>query len=201
MARATRRRTPAGLTPKQERFCLEYLKDLNATQAAIRAGYTAHTADRQASRLLGYAEIGARVATLQAATARKLEVDRDLILRGFLRIASADLRRVMQTDPETGETTMRPVHEWPDDLALAVSAVKVKAFTPPQGRPYQVVQINLESRTGALTKLGQHLGLFREVPPPPAQDSGVLQVPMPIGADAWLGAAAQQQAALGRAAR
>ncbi|ENG5503925.1 terminase small subunit, partial [Yersinia enterocolitica] len=40
------------LTPKQELFCREYLKDLNATQAAIRAGYSEKTAQVQSSRLL-----------------------------------------------------------------------------------------------------------------------------------------------------
>ena len=40
------------LTPKQERFCQEYMKDLNGTQAAIRAGYSKETARQQAQRLL-----------------------------------------------------------------------------------------------------------------------------------------------------
>lgn len=49
------------ITPKQARFVSEYLVDLNGKQAAIRAGYAAHTADRQASRLLTKAEVRAAV--------------------------------------------------------------------------------------------------------------------------------------------
>jgi phage terminase small subunit len=51
-ARRSRRNPPAEFTPKQLRFVEEYLKDLNGTQAAIRAGYSARTAAVQASRLL-----------------------------------------------------------------------------------------------------------------------------------------------------
>lgn len=50
-----------GLTPKQQRFVDEYPIDLNATQAAIRAGYTAKTAEHQGSRLLGYVQIAAAI--------------------------------------------------------------------------------------------------------------------------------------------
>ena len=50
------------LTPKQERFVEEYLIDLNATQAAIRAGYSAKTAEAQGSRLLSNVNVSALVA-------------------------------------------------------------------------------------------------------------------------------------------
>ena len=52
-----RRRLPGRLTPKQERFVAEYLVDMNATQAAIRAGYSRKTADVQGPRLLGNVRI------------------------------------------------------------------------------------------------------------------------------------------------
>lgn len=53
------------LTEKRERFCIEYVKDFNGTQAAVRAGYSEATADRQASRLLRYAEVWDRINELQ----------------------------------------------------------------------------------------------------------------------------------------
>ena len=55
-----------GMTPKQQRFCEEYLIDCNGTQAAIRAGYSKHTADRIASENLGKPEIQAYLQTLMS---------------------------------------------------------------------------------------------------------------------------------------
>lgn len=62
------------LTPKQARFVAEYLVDLNATQAAIRAGYSAKTAQEQSSRLLSNVIIAKAVAANQAKIAKKVEV-------------------------------------------------------------------------------------------------------------------------------
>lgn len=61
------------LSPKQERFAREYLLDLNATQAAIRAGYSPKTAQEQASRLLSNVMVAARVAELKAKRAEKVD--------------------------------------------------------------------------------------------------------------------------------
>lgn len=64
----------AVLTAKQERFCAEYLVDLNATGAARRAGYSEATAGAQASRLLTNVKVKERIAKLQGAVAERLEV-------------------------------------------------------------------------------------------------------------------------------
>ena len=53
------------MTPRQEKFCIEYLIDLNATQAAIRAGYSKKTAEALASRLLRNVNIRSRIKELQ----------------------------------------------------------------------------------------------------------------------------------------
>jgi phage terminase small subunit len=83
------------LTPKQETFAQEYLVDLNATQAAIRAGYSARTAGSQGERLLKHVEISARVAELQAARAQRVEVTQDYVLRRIL----DNVERAMQAEP------------------------------------------------------------------------------------------------------
>ena len=64
------------LTPRQERFCREYLVDLNGSKASIRAGYAARSAHVTASRLLRNPKVAARIAELQAETAKRLEVTR-----------------------------------------------------------------------------------------------------------------------------
>jgi len=59
------RKGGSGVTPRQEKFCVEYLIDLNATQAAIRAGYSKKTAEALASRLLRNVNIRGRIKELQ----------------------------------------------------------------------------------------------------------------------------------------
>ena len=62
------------LTNKQKKFCREYVKDFNGTQAAIRAGYSEHTATEQASRLLINVKVGAFLAKLQAKIDEESEI-------------------------------------------------------------------------------------------------------------------------------
>jgi hypothetical protein len=75
------------LTPKQERFVAEYLIDLNATQAAIRAGYSADTAKQQGSRLLTNADVAAAVAARQVKVGNKLEITAERVADELSRIA------------------------------------------------------------------------------------------------------------------
>lgn len=69
-----------GLTPKQQRFVTEYLKDLNATQAAIRAGYSKKTADEIGRQLLGKTWVAAAVRKEMDARAKRTEIDADYVL-------------------------------------------------------------------------------------------------------------------------
>ncbi|MCT8281763.1 terminase small subunit [Xanthomonas translucens] len=68
------------LSPKQQRFVSEYLKDQNATQAAIRAGYSKGTAKQQGSRLLTNADVAAAVNKGQRRVAKKAEVTADSLM-------------------------------------------------------------------------------------------------------------------------
>ena len=69
------------LTAKQEAFVREYLIDLNATQAAVRAGYSAKTAEQQGHQLLKKTLVAAAIATVQAERAEKCSVDAQWVLR------------------------------------------------------------------------------------------------------------------------
>ncbi len=68
------------LTPKQERFCREFLVDMNGTKTSVRAGYSEKTAYSQASRLLRNAKVAAHIAQLQAETAKRLDVTVDSVM-------------------------------------------------------------------------------------------------------------------------
>lgn len=69
------------LNPKQERFCQEYIIDLNGKQAAIRAGYSERTAEVQASQLLTKLKVKEKIAELQKKTSDKLELTAEKVLR------------------------------------------------------------------------------------------------------------------------
>jgi phage terminase small subunit len=95
-----------GLTPKQERFVQEYLVDLNATQAAIRAGYSLNTAAQHAARLVRNVKVSAAIKAAQTEIAKSLGLDAQWVLRRLHEISD----RCVQAQPvldhqgnETGE--------------------------------------------------------------------------------------------------
>lgn len=77
------------LTPKQQKFCDEYLIDLNGTQAAIRSGYSEKTANEQASRLLVNVNIKEYLKLKQKKTTEKLEISKEEIVKLVLEIAKS----------------------------------------------------------------------------------------------------------------
>ena len=85
----------SNLTAKRRRFVLEYLIDSNATQAAIRAGYSPKTAKQQGSWLLRNVEVAKAVAEAQAKKAAELELDHEWVLRRLMQ----NVERAMQAEP------------------------------------------------------------------------------------------------------
>lgn len=74
------------LTPKQAQFVVEYLKDLNATQAAVRAGFSEHTATVQGSQLLAKPHIRAAIDAAKAGRVERTKIDADYVLAGIQRV-------------------------------------------------------------------------------------------------------------------
>ncbi|MGY2438571.1 terminase small subunit [Pseudomonas sp. SDO52101_S400] len=83
------------LTPKQQRFVDEYLIDLNATQAAIRAGYSKKTADQQASRLLTNVKVRAELSRSMSAREERTAITQDYVLFGIVEV----IERCRQVSP------------------------------------------------------------------------------------------------------
>ncbi len=75
--------TKGKLTPRQARFVDEYLIDLNATQAAIRAGYSAKNADKIGPRLVGESRVSAAIAEAQAKRSERITVSQDDVVKGL----------------------------------------------------------------------------------------------------------------------
>lgn len=86
---------PAALPPKQQRFVHEYLVDLNGTQAAIRAGYSKHTANEQSSQLLAKLSIQQAIAQARKEQQERTAITADKVLLEAWNIATADPRELV----------------------------------------------------------------------------------------------------------
>jgi hypothetical protein len=76
------------MTPRQQRFVNEYLVDLNATQAAVRAGYSARTANEQGARLLANASVAATIRSAEHVRSERVRITQEDVLRGLHREAT-----------------------------------------------------------------------------------------------------------------
>jgi phage terminase small subunit len=149
------------LTPKQERFVEEYLIDMNATQAAIRTGYSKATAEAQSSRLLANVKIAAAVSAAKAERSARTNITQDMILIELAKIGFSDLRKIL-----TKDGSIQSPHDWDDSTAGAISSMEVvsrSAGTDEDGnREFEYVsKIKTWDKLTALDKLGKHLGMFQ----------------------------------------
>ncbi|MCF5397124.1 terminase small subunit, partial [Pseudomonas syringae] len=93
------------LTAKQQRFVDEYLIDLNATQAATRAGYSKKTANEQGSRLLANVSVSAAIRQGMNARSGRVEITQDMVIKELAKIGFSDIRKVVRW----GETQVRMI--------------------------------------------------------------------------------------------
>lgn len=110
----------AKLTDKQELFAREYLKDLNATQAAIRAGYSEKTANEQASRLLANVNVQSFVASLKAERVEQVGIDAAYVLRRLVEIDQMDVLDILLANGE-----LKPIKDWPKTWRTTLSGMDV----------------------------------------------------------------------------
>lgn len=94
-SKATKPGDPSKLNPRQQQFVREYIIDLNATQAAIRAGYSEKSARAVASRLLTDANISTAVEQAKAARAEKTGISQDYVLD----VINQTIQRCLQAEP------------------------------------------------------------------------------------------------------
>lgn len=164
------------LTEKQKRFCDEYLKDLNATQAGIRAGYSEKGAHVTAHQLLKNTKVQSYIQSKNKKAEIKLEITRERVLLEYARIAFGDIRNLF----DDNGNLINP-KDMGDDIAAAVVSVEVshektstaKGSDDDTGETTNITEVTftrkvkLADKTKALDALGRHLGLFK----PDVQDN------------------------------
>ena len=140
------------MTKKQKRFVEEYLIDLNATQAAIRAGYSPDSAKEIGSENLTKPDIAKAVDQAIAERSRRTGVNAERVVRELAKIAFVNAGEVVDLD------TALLMDKISDDDMAAIQSVKVKTF----GEDGVEREVKLADKLKALELLGKHLGLFKD---------------------------------------
>lgn len=167
------------LPAKRQRFVEEYLIDLNATQAAIRAGYSARTADVQGAQLLGNLRVAQAVAEAKAERSRRLALTADRVLEEVAALAFSKLGDYARWDTDSFELIDS------DEIdSRAVLAVTQKTTTMTTDKGDLVIKrergIKLHDKVASLKILAQHLGIINERPGDQAVIQNVQVVVRPI---------------------
>lgn len=151
------------LTPKQERWCEEYLVDLNAAAAARRSGYSRNTATQIGTENLGKPVLQARIAELRRARSERVQVDAERVLRELCLLGFSNMADFMVAQ-EDG-TAFVDFSGLTRDKAAAIQEFVVEEFKDGKGedaRDVRRTKFKLADKKSALVEIGKHLGMFRE---------------------------------------
>lgn len=142
------------LTVKQRMFVEEYLIDLNATQAAIRAGYSAKTADQQGSRMLANVKVQQAIAERMAVRSKRTGVNQDRVVLELAKIAFVRMTDVVDSNGKIKQDASE------DDLSC-IESIKYKESDNEFGGSVER-EVKIASKLKALELLGKHLGMWND---------------------------------------
>lgn len=144
----------AKLTEKQKCFIAEYLIDLNATQAAIRAGYSAKTADQQGSRMLANVKVQQAISEAMAQRSKRTGVNQDRVVLELAKIAFVKMTDIVDSKGKIKSTAT-------DDDLSCIESVKYKESKSETGSSVER-EVKIASKLKALELLGKHLGMWND---------------------------------------
>ena len=139
------------LTSKQEKFCEEYMIDLNATEASIRAGYSKNTAAEIGCENLTKPHIQKRITKLKQKVSDRNEVTVDMVLGELKKIAFGDPRKLMEWNGDV--VTIKCSKDLTDDEISMVGGIIQK-----KSKFGDTVEVKLNDKAGALDKIMRHIG-------------------------------------------
>lgn len=145
------------LNPRQTRFVDEYLIDLNATQAAIRAGYSEKMAGRIGYQLLEKPRVQEAIHARQADRSARTEITQDRVLRELARIGFFDIRKLTNADG-----TAKPLNELDDDTAAAIAGLDIVLIGNDTVGMGTVLKFKIAGKVSALELMGRHLSMFTD---------------------------------------
>ena len=151
------------MTPKQQAFVNEYLIDLNATQAAIRAGYSERGAEVQGHRLLSNANVAHAIAEAQAKREQRTQINADYVLARLAEIDALDVIDILNDD-----MSFKPISQWPQAWRRYLSGFDIAEMFEGRGEEREMVgllkKIKWPDKVKNLELLGKHVtvGAFRD---------------------------------------
>ena len=148
-------RTMRKLTERQKRFVEHYLVDLNATQSAIKAGYSKRSAMELGYQLLQKPSVVEAIQDAMQERSKRTQVTQDRVLEELAAIAFANIYDALNTG--SGQPTYKDMHELPADLQKAIVEI---ACAPSEDGSTRITRLKLACKMKALTLIAQHLGMF-----------------------------------------
>ncbi|MCP5246170.1 MAG: terminase small subunit [Burkholderiales bacterium] len=145
------------MNSRQKKFCEEYLVDLNATQAAKRAGYTGKTVRTQASKMLTNPNIEKYIQELMKKREERTEVTQDRVLKEWAKLAFLDPQKFFD---ESGN--LLPVNKLDKDVAAALVGIDVTENVVNGELVSVTKKIKFADKKGALDSCARHLGMFND---------------------------------------
>lgn len=140
------------LNDRQELFCLEYMKDLNATQAAIRAGYSEDSAGSIGFENLKKPEIQNRIAGLLEERNNAVKVDAQYVLKRLVEIDQMDVKDILNDDG-----TIKPILEWPRSWRTTLSGMDITELSNDGDIEAILKKVKWPDKVRNLELLGKHV--------------------------------------------
>jgi phage terminase small subunit len=151
--------TKGKLSNKQAQFVTEYQRDMNATQAAIRAGYSAKNADKLGPRLVGKSRVAEAIEKAMKARLQRVGVYAERVLTELARVGLSDIRNLYDEDGK-----LKHPKDWDENTAAAVAGVEVTEEFEGKGKDKKYIgttkKVRVFDKVRALESLGKHLGIF-----------------------------------------
>lgn len=145
------------MRPKQQAFIKEYLIDLNATKAAIRAGYSEKWAGTNADKLLKNTKIAAAIQKAMDERANKLDITAERVLQEIAKLAFGNIKNVYAANGQ-----LIAPQELPEDVSATITEVTEKQLGGSDGPVLVERKYKIADKKSSLELLGKHLKLFTD---------------------------------------
>ena len=147
------------ISPKQKRFCEEYIKDLNGKEAAIRSGYSKNTATQIASSYLNKPAIVEYLEKLQSKTAKRNQITLDELIQDL-----AEIKNINIADLYDENGSLKDLHQLPGEFTKCIQEItQIKSNWGKGGEnEKQTTKVKFYSRLDAIEKLAKHLGFYEK---------------------------------------
>ena len=146
------------LSERQAKFVESYLISLNATKAAIEAGYAEKYAGANADKLLKLTKVQVAIAEAIEKRKQRTEVTQDRVLLEIARLAFNDPRKAFNANG-----ALLPIQEWPDEVAAAISSIKINEMRDAEGNTFgETKEIKFWDKGKQIELAGRHLAMFTD---------------------------------------